>query len=167
MDDNNPTPTQDPKYSFASGRLVNSATLQPIPEDEPVFMLRGRDVHALDTLWPYLDACPPGPQRDAIRASIVRFERFAKEHPDRMKEPDTTPEVYQGFRTQRYQPSYTDRSERWSLGAIDGDWREIDHGGHPGFLRVIWWAEEDASRAPEAELMAQWVVNVLNGDIKP
>jgi hypothetical protein len=88
---NEPIATQDPKYSIVSGRLVNAATLNAIPDDEPLFILRGRDLHALDTLWPYLDACPPGPHRDAIRTSIARFERFARDNPDRMKEPDTAP----------------------------------------------------------------------------
>ena len=82
-------PTQDPKYSILGGRIVNTVTREPIPMDEPIFMFRARDRHALDALWPYLDGCQNKEHRLAIRKRIDDFFDFAKTHPTRMKEPDS------------------------------------------------------------------------------
>lgn len=94
-------PEQDPKYdAFAydvahgealSGRLVNRASGQVIPDDEPVFILRARDVHAFELLRCYLGMVDDGQaaHRDAVRARIKDFQMFALDYPERMKRPDS------------------------------------------------------------------------------
>jgi hypothetical protein len=90
------THTQDPKYDIENGRLVGASTGQPIPDDEPIFILRGKDVHAVDTLMAYHARVASGPQDmaasqhcEAVRRRIHDFKQFAKDNPGRMKKPDT------------------------------------------------------------------------------
>lgn len=84
---------QEPKYTTASatGRIVNRETGKPIPDYEPVMIFRAQDKRAVPALWGYHDACTDAGHRAVIKARIADFERFAVEHPDRMKEPDSKP----------------------------------------------------------------------------
>jgi len=91
--------TQDPKYcievNFTDGmtdvkaRLVNIATGDPIPEDEPVFMLRAKDVFAEQTIAYYLTLASQREHKAAIVERIGDFTEFRINNPDRMKAPDT------------------------------------------------------------------------------
>lgn len=79
---------QEPKYDAVDGRLVNRTTGKPIPDDEPVFVLRAQDRKALAALKRYRDDCEYPDQKAAIAKRIDEFAAFQKNHPDRMKEPD-------------------------------------------------------------------------------
>lgn len=85
--------SQEPKYNAVAGQIVNRATGNPIPSDEPVFILRAKDLHAISALRAYLQACTTHAHQEAIARRIDDFEAFAVAHPDRMKEPDTRPAV--------------------------------------------------------------------------
>lgn len=83
-------PTQEPKYKIENGKLVNRQSGEQIPDDEPVFVLRARDIHATAVLYFYSqqnghDAI----HKQAIEKRLAQFHRFAGQHPDRMKQPDT------------------------------------------------------------------------------
>lgn len=82
---------QEPKYIFEAGRIINRASGEAIPLDEPVMVFRARDVHAIPVLDAYLRACNGGPVQHvrAISARIAHFMEFARHHPERMKAPDT------------------------------------------------------------------------------
>ncbi len=86
-------PTQDPKYGLRDGRLVNTASGEVIPLDEPVFLFRARDKVAVHALRAYLqliqDREPVSAHVDAVSKRIADFEQFATAHPMRMKWPDT------------------------------------------------------------------------------
>lgn len=109
------TTTNEPKYKIVNGKIVNRASGEAIPDDEPIFILRARDKHALATLeayhlqvrgpakpgqalaplaaiWPEGNAMiPTGSSHEAaVAIRRAQFARFAKQNPDRMKEPDTT-----------------------------------------------------------------------------
>ena len=81
---------QEPKY-IINGPVVNRQSGHAIPDDEPVFLLRARDILALSVLEHYLEVAEHCDQEhlDAIQKRIDQFEAFANKHPDRMKEPDT------------------------------------------------------------------------------
>lgn len=84
-----PTP-QEPKYTTdAIGRFINRSTGKPIPEDEPVILFRAQDRKALSALRSYHTSCEQADHRAVIGARIRAFEKFAEEHPERMKEPDS------------------------------------------------------------------------------
>jgi hypothetical protein len=82
---------QEPKYTTGTrdGRIVNRATGKPIPDDEPVFILRAKDVHASAALAAYLRELEEIEHRAAVQARIDAFDAFAAAHPERMKYPDT------------------------------------------------------------------------------
>lgn len=81
---------QEPKYTVSQkdGRLVNRDTGKPIPDDEPVFILRAQDIHAVPLLYAYL-AMVTTEHSYAVHRRIKDFEAFALAHLDRMKEPDS------------------------------------------------------------------------------
>ena len=89
--------TQEPKYGITSAEkypqpgamLVNRFTGEVIPHDEPVFVLRAKDRHALRTLLYYASEVEQHEHRSAVTDRAADFARFAAEHPERMKEPDT------------------------------------------------------------------------------
>lgn len=82
---------QEPKYTTATkdGRIVNRATGKPIPDDEPVFILRAKDYLAVAALQAYLDQIEDPEHAAAVQKRIEAFEDFADENPARMKQPDT------------------------------------------------------------------------------
>ena len=49
----------------------------------------------------------------------------------------------------------------WSLGDIEGNWRDIDHTSHGGVMRIVWRMEDD-ERSPACEAKAHAVVAALN-----
>ena len=74
--------------------IVSRTTGAPIPEDEPLFLLRARDKFALMALYEYRAVCEGGGCTPEHLAGIGRtlrlFERFASDQPERMKEPGTS-----------------------------------------------------------------------------
>ena len=80
---------QEPKYSFRNGRVINKKTGIPIPLDEPVFVLRAKDLLALHTLYEYELRCAEGEHKEAIIDRILDFQKFKTDNPDKMKAPTT------------------------------------------------------------------------------
>lgn len=81
---------QEPKYTTnADGRIVNRASGEAIPDDEPVFIFRARDRHAAAALLAYLQLCDDPDHLDAVQKRIGHFRLFAEQYPERMKEPDS------------------------------------------------------------------------------
>lgn len=85
------TTAQSPKHTISQkdGRLVNRATGKPIPDDEPVFVLRAQDALALPALEAYVSLVGDRQHADAVEQRIKAFVEFAEAHPERMKSPDT------------------------------------------------------------------------------
>jgi hypothetical protein len=86
---------QEPKYRAEGGRIINRASGEAIPDDEPVFILRARDTTAVATLLNYYQGhrlCQNDQHADAVLQRLRDFQRFQREHPQRMKYPDTAPE---------------------------------------------------------------------------
>ena len=85
---------QEPKYTTGArdGRICNRATGKPIPDDEPVFILRAKDVHAAAALHAYLSAITAVTEPAhviEVQRRIDAFDAFAAAHPDLVKQPDT------------------------------------------------------------------------------
>lgn len=83
---------QEPKYTVSQkdGRIVNRATGKPIPDDEPVFILRAKDMLASAALLAYLDEIGADPEHAAaVQKRIDAFDAFAAAHPERMSFPNT------------------------------------------------------------------------------
>lgn len=86
---------QEPKYQVGPrGRLYNRVSQQPIPDQEPVFVLRAQDKLALQTLQAYRSMSESaGVDCTSIDERIAAFKAFAAEHGERMKYPDTHTEA--------------------------------------------------------------------------
>ena len=85
--------TQEPKYNAVKCkdecRLQNRQSGELIPDDEPIFILRARDIHAILMLEGYATNIIERDHRIAVQGRIEDFREFAANHPERMKEPDT------------------------------------------------------------------------------
>ena len=82
-------PSQEPKYGIRGGRIVNRLSGTSIPDDEPIFIFRAQDRLAVRTLTAYFGAITDPAHARAVAARLDDFKRFAREHPERMKDPDT------------------------------------------------------------------------------
>ena len=71
------------------GRIVNRDCDTPIPDDEPIFLLRAKDRLAIRALTAYFSAIEDPEHARAVAARLEDFKRFSREHPERMKDPDT------------------------------------------------------------------------------
>jgi hypothetical protein len=77
------------KAGEPEGRLVNIATGVPIPDDEPVFILRAKDILAIDTLEEYTELLPPNTDHfKAINNVRKKFNNWRAANQDKIKEPD-------------------------------------------------------------------------------
>jgi hypothetical protein len=79
---------QEPKYTVNGSHIVNRASGEAIPHDEPVFIFRARDKLAVRALLDYAARCT-GEHFSAVRKRVKHFRAFASWHPERMKQPDT------------------------------------------------------------------------------
>lgn len=82
--------TQDKKFYIEDNRLVGQSG--PVPDDEPLFILRARDVNAIPTLRQYFQIASRNSASQHVRAiteAIERFQTFKESNPDRIKVPDT------------------------------------------------------------------------------
>ena len=82
-------PSQEPKYGISDGRIINRQTGEPIPDDEPIFVFRAKDRLAVRILTAYFSAIEDPEHARAVAARLEDFKRFAREQPERMKDPDT------------------------------------------------------------------------------
>jgi len=76
------------KYKIENDRLVRRDNGVPIPDDEPLFILRAQDVKALPILIAYKIICRDINHVAGIVKAINDFTNFRDNHPERMKEPD-------------------------------------------------------------------------------
>jgi hypothetical protein len=90
------TSRQESKYQVCreTGRIVNRETGEAIPDDEPIIILRAKDVHAAPTIRRYVDlvnearGSKPSVHMDSCFGRYQSFVEFARAHPQRMKQPD-------------------------------------------------------------------------------
>ena len=80
---------QEPKYKIVGDNLVNRTSDEVIPDDEPVFIFRARDVHAVSVLVHYWAIIGDEKHQKAVYDRVRDFRKFLHDHPERMKEPDT------------------------------------------------------------------------------
>ena len=86
----------DNKFSIDTNdcRIVKTSNGMPIPDDEPKFILRGRDRLAIPLLIIYkvlcgVDECTPY-QMGILEQTLNDFALFRKHNSDKMKQPGIT-----------------------------------------------------------------------------
>jgi hypothetical protein len=84
----------DAKHHVEKEQIIKSSNGQAIPEDEPLFLFRGRDHLAHIALKHYRDLCIADGcndyQLDIVESEILNFSTFATQNPGRMKQPGVT-----------------------------------------------------------------------------
>jgi hypothetical protein len=77
-----------------AGQIVKSTSGEVLQPDEPLFLLRARDLLAIPTLTFYLHACTDNHctdyQTEGVRVAIAKFTNFRNENSARMKQPGIT-----------------------------------------------------------------------------
>lgn len=81
---------QEPKYTVDGRSIINRATGEAIPDDEPVFIMRARDRNALFGMIEYARRCADPDHVAAVDKRISDFAQFAALYPHRIKHPDTS-----------------------------------------------------------------------------
>lgn len=81
-------------FHIENERLIKTSNNEPVPEDEPIVILRGRDRLALPALLHYRtlakqDGCTDW-FMERLDPPIEEFIKFREEHWDRMKQPGVT-----------------------------------------------------------------------------
>jgi len=82
------------RWRIEDGKIVKVSNGQPIPDDEPIFILRARDRLAVAALSHYIelaegDGCNDY-LLDSVREMLGRFQDFAWNNPQKMKQPGVT-----------------------------------------------------------------------------
>jgi hypothetical protein len=81
-------------FHIEGEQIIKTSNGEAIPEDEPLFLLRGRDRLAATLLSVYWDlAEEDGCNQwflDKVKEAMDKFQNFAIEHHDRMKQPGIT-----------------------------------------------------------------------------
>lgn len=82
---------QEPKYEIKEGKIVNRATGEAIPDDEPIFIMRARDCHASRAIRDYAVQCENDKHTRIVMQRYGQFKEWAALNPERMHEP-TSPD---------------------------------------------------------------------------
>jgi len=77
------------KYKILENRLVRRSDSVPVPDDEPLFILRAQDRNALATLMTYVSICVNLEHRRNVMKTVNDFTNFRNNNPEKMKEPDS------------------------------------------------------------------------------
>jgi hypothetical protein len=69
-------------FHIEGERLVKTSNGQFVPEDEPLFILRGRDALAADAISHYIRNCTvagtPPDRIQQLRAVLAKFDNYAR-----------------------------------------------------------------------------------------
>jgi hypothetical protein len=76
------------KYKILDDKLVKRDKSIPVPEDEPLFILRAKDRKALPALLAYHMILDRLDQKEAVTKCIKDFREFQEKHPELMGEPE-------------------------------------------------------------------------------
>lgn len=84
----------DGKFHIDGDQIIKTSNGDPIPEEEPLILIRARDYLALPLLKYYAvlskqDGCNDF-HMEGIERVIEKFERFQMRYPERMKQPGIT-----------------------------------------------------------------------------
>ena len=84
----------DRKYEFRNGQLWHRQGNYPVPDDEPLMVLRAKDPDAIYAIRAYIQRCSDVAKTgddealahyEGAKLTEAEFEKFAREHPERIK----------------------------------------------------------------------------------
>jgi hypothetical protein len=75
-------------FHIEGEQLIKTSNGEPVPEDEPVFVLRARDAAALPTLQDYVKHCielgTPSDRFFDLGGVVAEFVKYARAHPTKV-----------------------------------------------------------------------------------
>lgn len=81
-------------FHIEGEQLIKTSNNQPIPDDEPVFIIRGRDKLALAIIGYYMGLSEtlgsPEQRLSELNKVLVKFQSYADAHSEKMKVPGIT-----------------------------------------------------------------------------
>jgi hypothetical protein len=85
----------DSKFAVSTdGQIYKKSNKEVVPEDEPLFLLRGRDILAVKLLMAYLEISKEAGCNAyhflKLGETVAGLVKFQEEHPERMKLPSIT-----------------------------------------------------------------------------
>lgn len=80
---------QERKYDAIDGKIVNRATGEPIPDDEPIIIFRAKDRKSTGMLIAYRAMCENENHKAVIDGRIEDFLDWQMRNQDLTKEPDS------------------------------------------------------------------------------
>ena len=85
----------DTKFAVSiDGQIYKKSNDEIVPDDEPLFLLRGRDILAIPLLIEYFEISKKAGCNDhhyfKLEEMTGKFVKFKSEHPGRMKMPSIT-----------------------------------------------------------------------------
>ena len=80
---------QEPKYDAVDGRIVNRATGEAIPDDEPIMIFRAKDVKSTGVLSNYMHSCMNHDHRAVVKARLQQFIDWQYKNHGKVQEPNT------------------------------------------------------------------------------
>lgn len=82
------------RFHIENNEIIKTSNGDPIPHDEPLLILRARDRLAIPILKIYQELAKVDGCNDWFLGeqdvTLKQFEDFAREHPERMKQPGVT-----------------------------------------------------------------------------
>lgn len=89
---------QSPKYTTDGFSIINRESGKPIPQDEPILILRAQDRYAADNINYMINCADRGSDHEAVlKERLKHFQKFRDDHPERMKEPDSSLSVIENL----------------------------------------------------------------------
>lgn len=84
----------DAKFHVEGDQIIKTSSGETVPENEPLILFRARDYLALPMLRYYRHLCVADGCNDyqmaALDGVITRFEQYAVDHPEMIKQPGVT-----------------------------------------------------------------------------
>lgn len=77
--------TQDPKYTTNGTHIIDRATGEAIPHDEPVFIFRASETNACSTIGDHANRCSTMAEVRAVEERFIQFGDWAEANPQRMR----------------------------------------------------------------------------------
>jgi len=75
------------KYKIENGLLVKREDGVPVPDNEPLFILRAKDAKAMPVLLAYQAIVNTLEMKKAVAVCVEDFRKYAENNPEKISEP--------------------------------------------------------------------------------
>jgi len=80
---------QEPKYDAIDGKIVNRATGETIPDDEPIMIFRAKDLKSIGAINNYKTSLMNTDHRSIVHKRLLQFIDWQYKNHGKVMEPDS------------------------------------------------------------------------------